>query len=106
MDIKKILEELCGCTAPSGFEGPAAQTASRLLEPLVDEVSIDRMGNVIGVRRCGRPGAKKLLLDDAHTVSEVASLVGMDNFSYFSTLFKKNTGLSPREYKQKTKQSI
>lgn len=50
--------------------------------------------------------AKKLLLDDAHTVSEVASLVGMDNFSYFSTLFKKNTGLSPREYKQKTKQSI
>ena len=50
--------------------------------------------------------AKKLLLDDAHTVSEVASLVGMDNFSYFSTLFKKNTGLSPREYKQKAKQPL
>lgn len=47
--------------------------------------------------------ARQLLLDDAHTVSEVASLVGMDNFSYFSTLFKKNTGLSPREYKHKAR---
>ncbi len=47
--------------------------------------------------------AKILLLDDSYTVSEVATMVGMDNFSYFSTLFKKNTGYSPREYKQKAK---
>lgn len=47
--------------------------------------------------------AKIFLLDDNYTVSEVASMVGMDNFSYFSTLFKKKTGVSPREYKQKVK---
>lgn len=48
--------------------------------------------------------SKQLLLDDAHSVSEVATRVGIDNFSYFSTLFKKNTGLTPREYKQRAKQ--
>ena len=73
MDMKKVLEELCGCTAPSGFEAPAAAAAARLLEPLVDEVKTDRMGNVIGVRRCGRPDAKKLLLD-AH-LDEIGLLV-------------------------------
>ena len=73
MDMKKVLEELCGCTAPSGFEAPAAAAAARLLEPLVDEMKIDRMGNLIGVRRCGRPDAKKLLLD-AH-LDEIGLLV-------------------------------
>lgn len=71
--MKKVLEELCGCTAPSGFEAPAAAAAARLLEPLVDEMKIDRMGNLIGVRRCGRPDAKKLLLD-AH-LDEIGLLV-------------------------------
>ena len=92
MDIKKILEELCGCTAPSGFEGPAARAASKLLEPLVDEVSIDRMESVIGVRRCGRPGAKKLLLD-AH-LDEIGLLVtGVeDGFLRFRSI----GGVDPR----------
>lgn len=73
MNIVQVLEELCSCTAPSGFEAPAAQTASRLLAPLVDEVKVDRMGNLIGVRRCGKTGAKKLLLD-AH-LDEIGLLV-------------------------------
>lgn len=44
--------------------------------------------------------AKELLRNDSLSVSDVACLVGMNNFSYFSTLFKKATGVSPREYKQ------
>lgn len=32
-------------------------------------------------------------------VSQVAVEVGCDNFSYFSKLFKKHTGLTPREYR-------
>lgn len=63
MDIRQALERLCTQTAPSGFEGPAARMAAELLRPLVDEVSISRSGSVVGVRRCGRPNAKKLLLD-------------------------------------------
>lgn len=71
--MKKVLEELCGCTAPSGFEGPAVAAASQLLKPLVDEVTVDRMGSLIGVRRCGQPDAKKLLVD-AH-LDEIGLLI-------------------------------
>lgn len=73
MEIKQILERLCGLGAPSGFERPAALAAKELLEPLMDEVWTDRLGNLIGVRRCGRSGAKKLLLD-AH-LDEVGLMV-------------------------------
>ncbi len=73
LDIKNALETLCAATAPSGFEGPAADLAAELLRPLVDEVHIDRMGNVVGVRRCGNVGAKRLLLD-AH-LDEIGLIV-------------------------------
>ena len=63
MDMRNALERLCSQCAPSGFERPAAEVAAELLRPFVDEVSIDRMGNVIGVRRCGREDASRLLLD-------------------------------------------
>ena len=92
MDMKHVLETLCGCTAPSGFEAPAAQAARALLEPLVDQVSIDRMGNVIGVRRCGREGAKTILLD-AH-LDEIGLIVtgAEEGFLRFSTI----GGVDPR----------
>ncbi len=73
MDIRQTIERLCGSGAPSGFEGPAAAVTRELLEPLMDQVWTDRLGNVIGARRCGRPGAKKLLLD-AH-LDEVGMVV-------------------------------
>lgn len=73
MDIRQILERLCAAGAPSGFERPAALAARELLEPLMDEVWTDRLGNLVGVRRCGKPGAKKLLLD-AH-LDEVGLVV-------------------------------
>lgn len=44
--------------------------------------------------------AKQLLREGKKNISEIASAVGFDNFSYFSTLFKKSTGLSPSEYKK------
>ena len=43
--------------------------------------------------------ARRLLMAGAR-VSEVAQLVGFDNFAYFSTIFKKVTGMSPNEYKK------
>lgn len=42
----------------------------------------------------------KLLLAEGTRVSEVAQRVGFDNFSYFSTVFKRVTGQSPNEYKR------
>ena len=90
--MRQALERLCTCTAPSGFEGPAAAVAAELLRPLVDEVSIDRMGNVLGVRRSKTPGAPKLLLD-AH-LDEIGLIVtGVeDGFLRFRSI----GGVDPR----------
>lgn len=92
MDIQKMLERLCTVGAPSGFERPAALIAKEMLEELMDEAWIDRLGNAIGVRRCGKPNAKKLLLD-AH-LDEIGLIVtGMkDGFLKFHTI----GGVDPR----------
>ncbi|MBQ7615596.1 MAG: helix-turn-helix domain-containing protein [Butyrivibrio sp.] len=42
--------------------------------------------------------AKELLANPNVRISDVAAEVGFDNFSYFSTVFKKTTGYTPNEY--------
>lgn len=90
--MRQALERLCSCTAPSGFEGPAAAVAEELLRPLMDEVSVDRMGSVIGVRHSKTPNAPKLLLD-AH-LDEIGLIVtGIeDGFLRFRSI----GGVDPR----------
>ncbi|MCM1296959.1 MAG: hypothetical protein NC311_15580, partial [Muribaculaceae bacterium] len=73
VDLCQTLKELTALTGPSGFERPVAKRAAELLEPLVDEVYTDRLGSVVGVRRCGRLEAKRVLLD-AH-LDEVGLIV-------------------------------
>ncbi|MGI5963055.1 MAG: M42 family metallopeptidase [Lawsonibacter sp.] len=63
MEYEQVLTRLCAPSGPSGFESTVVQVAANELRPFVDNVSIDRMGNLIGVRFCGKKGAKKLLLD-------------------------------------------
>ena len=73
MDYRQILGRLCALSGPSGFEEPVAKAAEELLRPLVDQVYTTRLGSVVGVRRCGRDNAPKLLLD-AH-LDEIGFLV-------------------------------
>ena len=51
----------------------------------------------INLLRC--EAAKELLRSGGHTIKEVALLCGFDNLSYFSSVFKKNTGYLPGAYK-------
>ena len=90
--MRQALERLCTCTAPSGFEGPAAAVAAELLRPLVDEVSIDRMGSVLGVRRSKAPNAPKLLLD-AH-LDEIGLIVTSIEEGFLR--FRSIGGVDPR----------
>lgn len=73
MNYFDCLSRLCTAPGPSGFEGPVVEVARELLAPLVDEVSVDRLGSVIGLRRCSKPNAPKVLLD-AH-LDEVGLIV-------------------------------
>lgn len=86
MDVRAALNQLCQANGPSGFETQAIQCASKLLKPLVDETWIDRAGNLIGVRRCRKAHAKRVLLD-AH-LDEVGLIVtGIDGgFLRFQTI--------------------
>jgi len=45
--------------------------------------------------------AKELLVSTEETISNIAADVGFDNLSYFSTIFKKEVGMSPNQYKKK-----
>jgi YesN/AraC family two-component response regulator len=46
--------------------------------------------------------AKELLEDQNINVTEVSYQIGMKSLAYFSTLFRKEFGMSPKEYKDKT----
>ena len=46
--------------------------------------------------------AKELLETGTNTVTEIASLVGVNDVYYFSKLFKRAEGISPTEYRKKT----
>lgn len=73
MNYFEYVSRLCLAPGPSGFERRAVEEAVQLLTPLVDQIRTDRLGSVIGLRRCRKPHAKKLLLD-AH-LDEVGLIV-------------------------------
>lgn len=90
--ISEMLSALCPLPGPSGFEKPVALMAAEMLRPYMDEVNVDRMGNLLGVRRCGKPDAKSVLLD-AH-LDEIGLIVigAEDGFLRFRTI----GGVDPR----------
>ena len=50
--------------------------------------------------------AQRLLHQSVGTINEIAQKVGFDNFSYFSQLFRKATGLTPNEYRKAPPKSM
>ena len=86
MDIRASLAALSASSGPSGREQQTLERAMELLRPLVDEVSRDRFGNLIGVRRCGKENAKRVVLD-AH-LDEVGLVItgAKDGFLRFRSV--------------------
>ena len=90
-----ILTELCSLPGPSGFEGPVAERVRRLLEPYMNETRVDVMGNVIGVRLCGKENAEKLLFD-AHIDETGLIITGAEEgFLRFAALGGLDTRMLP-----------
>ena len=63
MELLETIRSLTDVYGVSGDEFGVSAVAAELLKPYVDQVEIDKLGNVIGRRSCGKPGAKKLMLD-------------------------------------------
>ena len=43
--------------------------------------------------------AKRMLMDKKFTVNEIATELGFDDYSYFTRLFKKHTGMTPTDFR-------
>ncbi|MFV8365102.1 AraC family transcriptional regulator [Flavobacterium sp. XS1P27] len=43
--------------------------------------------------------AKRMLMDKKFTVNEIATELGFDDYSYFTRLFKKHTGITPTNFR-------
>jgi len=86
MSLAENIIELCAMAGPAGLEQAVAARVRELLTPYMDEVKTDVLGNVIGVNRCGRENAKKLLFD-AH-IDEIGLIVTghEEGFLRFSAL--------------------
>jgi AraC-like DNA-binding protein/ligand-binding sensor protein len=52
------------------------------------------------VRRARMRQACRLLTKTALPVAEIGALVGMDDYNYFSKVFRRETGMSPRAYRK------
>lgn len=47
--------------------------------------------------------AKELLRNSSKSIKEICLEVGYADSSYFSRIFKKNVGVSPKEYKEENR---
>ena len=63
MNLREQTKKLLNSYGVSGNEAEAARVAAEILRPYVDEVVVDPWNNVAGYKRCGRSGAKQVLLD-------------------------------------------
>jgi len=71
MNTIELLKTLSGTFGPSGFETEVRETLHSLVKPLVDEVKVDALGNLIAIRH--GQSTRKIMLD-AH-MDEVGFLV-------------------------------
>ena len=86
MTLPELTKTLCAMAGPSGFETPVREWIAEHIRPYADEVRSDVMGNLVAVKRCGKPGAKSLLLD-AH-MDEIGFIVTSveDGFLRFASI--------------------
>lgn len=63
MNLKETILSLCNLMSVSGNEKIATGELDALIGGLFDEHTVDPMGNHLFIKRCGREGAPKILLD-------------------------------------------
>ena len=75
MELKEILKELTEAPGISGYEASAAEVAARHLKPFSDEVSVDKMGSVIALKRGEQTGDKRDKILLAGHLDEIGLMV-------------------------------
>ncbi len=73
MQLKELIPAMSALMTVSGYEEHDRAALLALLDGVFDEIIPDALGSLICVRRCGRPGAPKILFD-AH-IDEIGMMV-------------------------------
>lgn len=63
MTLNQLIVSLCSLMTVSGNETCATQELQSLIGGAFDEMQVDALGNHLFIKRCGRPGAPKILVD-------------------------------------------
>jgi len=86
VSLSENLEKLSNACGVTGNETPVRELLIQLIKPYVDEINIDRLENVIAIKK-GKPGKPKIML--AAHMDEVGLMVKMitkDGFIRFSKI--------------------
>ena len=63
MELKKLIIAICSLMSVSGHETRSFDALKALVGDSFDEISTDKVGNILLVRRCDKPSAAKILVD-------------------------------------------
>lgn len=61
--MKELIKKLSDMRGVSGFEYRITGEISSMMDPYCDEVKIDALGSVIGIRNCGKENAPKIMIE-------------------------------------------
>lgn len=91
--MKNLIKKLSDMRGVSGFEYRLNKTIAQEFEPYCDEVRIDPLGSVIGIKYCGKKNAPSVMIE-AHCdeIGLIATSVTEDGFITFSNV----GGIDPR----------
>lgn len=78
----RLLERLCNACAVSGDEGEVRQVVLEAIRPLVDEIRVDAIGNILAVRAGQVEGAPRVMLA-AHMDEVGLMVVSEEEDSFF-----------------------
>lgn len=120
--IDRVIDTLERLEYCSQEEGPVSRVCKYVLENIDEDISLKIVSDSIFMNKSyvsevfkQKTGisfieyltivkmerARKLMADGRLKTYEVAELLGFKDIEYFSKLFKKNTGFTPTEYRQK-----
>lgn len=91
--MEGLLEKLCALPSVSGFEKMGSHALIDLFRAKLEDVWVDRLGNVFGYIRCGKPNAPCILLEAHYDM--IGLIVNQIDDSGFVT-FVSSGGVDPR----------
>lgn len=93
LDEQKFLKQIISLPGLSGHEGPVRRVIQDVWQPLVDEISISRLGSLHALQRGTAEGARPSILLSAHMDAIGMMVTGVvDGFLRFTSI----GGLDPR----------